>query len=176
MFYRYNINGQIVRVWRWGDDFHTKLEVHCPVKNKIYERTIRKDKRGEEFFTWNKARVYLKDYLWYSIKELKERIRAGEDVMPDDLCQTIAKEGVANVRFICQLHPLTAILPLTNIGVYDGSKTVEVMCKVVESRYKVMDAYKIGITPLENESVGSEDYYVSDMLSLIKAGTIKIVE
>ena len=44
MNYNYNIKGEIVRVWVWGNDFHK--EVTVMTEKGTYDRTIRQDDQG----------------------------------------------------------------------------------------------------------------------------------
>lgn len=66
---------------------------------KLYKRTIREDEHGK-FFTWNRNKIYLNDWIRTSMKELKQKIDNDEWVTSEDLCQAIMSDGVRNVRFI----------------------------------------------------------------------------
>lgn len=173
MNYNYKINGEVVRVWNWNTDYHTSVEVET--SQKSYKRTIRTDKNGEKFFTWNKEKVYLKDYISYSMKELKEKIEQGEHITGDILTQSILHDGIENVRLICPLHPFSVVVPELGFGICNGREYVDTLCKITEERYEVKKNYKIGVVPVDNKNVGSENYYTRDMISLIKSGRIKIV-
>lgn len=173
MTYKYNCRGKIIEVFRYSDDFNKTVTVYNSEKAKEYERTIREDERGE-FFTWDKQKIYLDDWIKTSMKELKEKIENGERVKSDDMCQAILSDGVNNVRFIVPLGVTCCA------GFFvDASKTKEVVCKVSEERFnrKVAQNYKIVLVPVEpDDSVAScEDYYATDLLSLIEEGVIKIV-
>ena len=74
MNYRYNCGNEVVRVWVWNDDFHTEVTVTDNKTNKSYDRSIREDENGK-FFTWNKHKIYLNDWIRISMKELKEKLR-----------------------------------------------------------------------------------------------------
>lgn len=176
MYYNFNINGEKTRVWMWNDDFHTSVGVDDCKRNRQFERTIRTDENGKKFFTWNKTKVYLKNYITMSMKELKEKIETGEWIIGDDLTQAILHDGIENVRFIVPLNPVSIAVPELGFALCDGMKYVDVLCKVVEKRHKVKDNYKIDIVPVdENAMVGSHDFYTCDFVSMIKSGHIKIV-
>lgn len=170
MNYRYNCGNEVVRVWVWDDDFHTEVTVTDNKTNKGYERTIREDGNGK-FFTWNKNKIYLNDWIRTSMKELKEKVDRKEWVTSDDLCQAILSDGVENARFIVPMG--------LSLGFFvDGSRFKDVECKIEERRYRaVKENYKIVVVPVEtDEEVASyEDFYTTDMISLIKSGNIKIV-
>lgn len=158
MNYRYNCGKEVIRVWVWNDDFHTEVTVTDNKTNKSYDRSIREDKNGK-FFTWNKNKVYLNDWIRTSMKELKEKVEKKEWVTSDDLCQAILSDGIENARFIIPLNKDT-------------------VCKI-EERYnrEVKNNYKLTLVPVEaDETVASsDDYYTMDMISLILSGYIKIV-
>ena len=175
MNYKYKCGNEEIKVWVWNDDFHTEVSVTDNKNNRIYNRTIREDENGK-FFTWNKNKVYLNDWVRTSMKELKEKIERKEWVTSDDLCQAIISDGVENVRFIVPLN----IVSVRGFGIslLDGNKTKETVCKI-EERYnrEVKQNYKLIVVPVKpDETVASyDDYYTMDMISLIQSGYIKIV-
>lgn len=175
MNYRYNCGNEVVRVWVWNDDFHTEVTVTDNKTNKDYERTIREDENGK-FFTWNKNKVYLNDWIRTSMKELKEKVERNEWVTSDDLCQAILSDGIDNARFIVPLNVVS--VRGFGISLLDGSKTKDTVCKIEERwNREVKQNYKLVVVPVEpDETVASsDDFYTMDMISLIKSGHIKIV-
>ena len=175
MNYKYNCGNEIVKVWVWNDDFHTEVSVTDNKTNKSYDRTIREDENGK-FFTWNKNKIYLNDWIRTSMKELKEKFERDEWVTSDDLCQAILSDGIDNVRFIVPLN----VVSVSGFGIslLDGRETKDTVCKI-EERYnrEVERNYKLIVVPVEADETiaSSRNYYTSDMVSLIKSGHIKIV-
>lgn len=172
MNYRYKCGNEVIRVWVWNDDFHTEVSVTDNKSNKSYDRTIREDENGK-FFTWNKNKVYLNDWIRTSMKELKEKIERKEWVTSDDLCQAILSDGIDNVRFIVPLNTVCGF------GFFlDGNKFKDTVCKIEERwNREVSHNYKLVVVPVgPDETVASSrDFYTSDMMSLIQSGHIRIV-
>jgi len=172
MHYRYKYENEVIRVWVWDDEFHTNVTVTDNKTCKSYDRTIREDENGK-FFTWNKNKIYLNDWLRISMKELKEKIEGNERVTSDDLCQAILSDGIDNARFIVPLNTVCGFGFLL-----DGNKFKDTLCKI-EERYnrEVKNNYKLTLVPVETDETvaSSRDYYTTDMISLIKEGRIKIV-
>ena len=170
MDYKYNCGNEVIRVWVWNDDFHTEVTVTDNKTNKSYDRSIREDENGK-FFTWNKNKVYLNNWIRTSMKELKEKFERKEWVTSDDLCQAILSDGIDNVRFVVPLNTVCGFF-------LDGNKFKDTVCKI-EERYnrEVKSNYKLTLVPVEaDETVASsDDYYTMDMVSLIQSGYIKIV-
>lgn len=167
MNYKYKNGSKILNVWRWDDDFHTKVVV-----DGNYDVEIQEDKAGK-FFVWDERKIYINDWIRTSMRELKEKIKNGDWVTSDDLCQAILTDGIDNVRFIVPLNVTCGFGFLL-----DGNKTEDTLCKVVESfNREVKNNYKIRVVPVEaNEKIASSrDYYTDSMISLIKEGYIKIV-
>lgn len=175
MKYRYKCGNKEISVWVWNDDFHTEVTVTSSKDSKTYDRTIREDENGK-FFTWDKNKIYLNDWIRTSMKELKEKVDKKEWLTSDDLCQAILSDGIENVRFIVPLNIVSA--RGFGISLLDGNKTKETICKI-EERYnrEVKQNYKLVVVPAEpDETVAnSGDFYTSDMMSLIHSGYIKIV-
>jgi len=174
MNYRFNCGNEMIKVWVWDDDFHTNVTVIDNKTNNSYDRTIREDEIGK-FFTWNKNKIYLSDWIRISMKELKEKIEKNEWVTSDDLCQAILSDGIDNVRFIV---PLNITSRSFGICLSDISKTKDTLCKIEERwNREVKQNYKLVVVPVEEDKtvVSSDDFYTMDMISLIRDGHIKIV-
>lgn len=172
MNYNYKCGNEVIKVWVWNDNFHNDVTVGDNKTKKSYRRTIRNDENGK-FFTWNKNKIYLNDWIKTSMKELKDKIDNNVWVTPDDLCQAILSDGVDNVRFIVPLHTVL----ISGFFVY-SDKTEDTLCKIQERwNREVKNNYKITLVPVEpDETVeSSRDFYTCDMLSLIKDGYIKII-
>ena len=120
MTYKYKCGNEIIRVFVWNDDFHNEVSVEDTKTRKSYDRTIREDENGK-FFTWNRNKIYLNDWLKISMKELKEKIENGEWITSDDLCQAIMTDGIENVRF---MTPEKARIPITPAAISARPNTV----------------------------------------------------
>mgnify|MGYP004462121365 CR=1 FL=1 len=172
MIYKYKCGNEIIRVFVWDDDFHNKVSVEDTKTRKSYDRTIREDENGK-FFTWNRNKIYLNDWIKTSMKELKDKIENGEWATSDDLCQAIMTDGIENVRFIVPMNTTCGFGLLLN-----GKEFKDTLCRVEERwNREVIRNYKIVLIPVEpDESIASSrDYYTVDFVSLIKEGYIKIV-
>ncbi len=172
MTYKYKCGNEVIRVFVWDNDFHNEVSVEDTKTRKSYDRTIREDKNGK-FFTWNRNKIYLNDWIKISMKELKDKIENGEWVTSDDLCQAIMTDGIENVRFIVPLNTTCGFGFLLN-----GNEFKDTLCRVEERwNREVKQNYKIVLIPVEpDESIASSrDYYTMDFLSLIKERYIKIV-
>ena len=171
MIYKYKCGNEIIKVFVWNDDFHTEVTIEDTKTQKSYDRTIREDKNGR-FFTWNRNKIYLNDWIKISMKELKEKIEKDEWITSDDLCQAIMTDGIENVRFIVPLNTTCGLFFL------NGNEFKDTLCKVEERwNREIKQNYKIVLIPEEpDDSVASSrDYYTTDFVSLIKEGHIKIV-
>lgn len=172
MTYKYKCGNEIIRVFVWNDDFHNEVSVEDTKTRKSYDRTIREDENGK-FFTWNRNKIYLNDWIKFSMKELKEKIENGEWITSDDLCQAIMTDGIENVRFIVPLNTTCGFGFFLN-----GNEFKNTLCRVEERwNREIKQNYKIVLVPIEpDESIASSrDYYTMDFVSLIKSGHIKIV-
>lgn len=173
MMYKYKCGKEIINVFVWNDDFHKEVTVH---DKKLYKRTIREDEHGK-FFTWNRNKIYLSNWIRTSMKELKQKIDNDEWVTSEDLCQAIMSDGVRNVRFIVPMDVEVARL-LDYLYIADSSKRKDTLCKIDERwNREVKQDYKIVLIPVypDDKVVREEVYYTSDLIDLIKNGSIKIV-
>ena len=119
MDYKYNCGNEVIRVWVWNDDFHTEVSVTDNKTKKTYERTIREDEGGK-FFTWNKNKIYLDNWIRITMKELKDKIDSKEWCTSDELCQAILTDGVDSVRFIVPMNIVS--MRVLGISFADGDK------------------------------------------------------
>lgn len=175
MDYKYNCGNEVIRVWVWNDDFHTEVSVTDNKTNKTYERTIREDEGGK-FFTWNKNKIYLDNWIRITMKELKDKIDSKEWCTSDELCQAILTDGVDNVRFIVPFNTIS--MRVLGLPLADGDNFKDVLCKINEEYlHDVKQNYKLTLIPVEptEDIISCREFYISDMFSLIKSGHIKIV-
>lgn len=171
MYYNYKCKDKTISVFVSSNELCDCVTVTS--NKKSYDRTIREDKFGK-FFTWDREKIYLDDWLRSSIKELKWKIENNIRVTSDDLCQAIMSDGIENVRFMVPLNTTCGF------GFFlDGNKFKETLCMIRESwNREVKQNYKITLVPVNpDDSVASRvDYYTMDFLSLIESGNIAIVE
>lgn len=175
MTYKYKCGNEVIRVFVWNDEFHNTVTVEDSNTHNTYERTIREDDNGK-FFTWNRNKIYLDNWVEITMRELKDKIENNEWVTTDDLCQAILTDGVENVRFVVPLHTIS--FRGFGISLCNGNEYKDTICKIEERwNRKVKQNYKIILVPVnDDEEVASyEDYYTLDFVSLIKSGHIKIV-
>lgn len=175
MNYKYNCGNEVIRVWVWDDDSRTEVSVMDNKTKKTYERTIREDEGGK-FFTWNKNKIYLDNWIRITMKELKDKIDSKEWCTSDELCQAILTDGVDNVRFIVPLNTIS--MRVFGLSLADGNKFKDTLCKIKEEYLReVKRNYKLTLVPVESSeyTVNRTDFYTDDMISLIRSGHIKIV-
>lgn len=172
MIYKYKCGDMIIRVFVWNNDFQNKVSVEDTKTKNIYNRTIREDSNGK-FFTWNRKKIYITNWIKISMKEVKKKIENEENVTSDDLCQAIMSDGIENARFIVPLNTTSCFGFFAN-----GNDFKNTLCKI-EERYnrKVKQNYKIVFVPLvpNKNIISSVEYYVDDLILLIQSGCIKIV-
>jgi len=87
------------------------------------------------------------------------------------LVKLIKKHGVENLQFKMKSRPIRNVLGLGYTTSSD--KEVEVMCQVSEDRYQVNENYKITLAPF-NSGFSKEHFYQSDLISLIRRGSVSI--
>ena len=114
-----------------------------------------------------------------TIKEIKEMLANGTTFSDKDLCDAIIHEGVENVSF---LVPLRAVKSRSDIisGVVeiDIDKRIDTECIIVETdRRRVEDCYKIVLEPIAftGQTLRNEEFYVSDLVSMLRRGEAKIL-
>ena len=169
MTYQYNCNGKVIDVWRWGDINMDNVSVF---DGKAYERSIHEDENGK-FFTWNKTKIYLDDWIRSSMKDLKDRVDNNEWITSEDLCKAILSDGVENVRFS---------IPVNNHDQLDLSDNPE-NCKDVlfmikeEFNREVVNNYKVKLYIVDQDESNKKyrDFYTDDLVHLIRDHCVKIV-
>lgn len=163
MTYKYKCGNDIINVFVWSNDFHTDVAIYDKEAARSYDRTIREDKNGK-FFTWNRNKIYLDDWIKISMLELKEKIERGEWITSEELCQAILTDGIDNVRFIIPLNTAYA-----QNAIYK-----------VEERFnrEVKQDYKLILVPVtaNDDTMYEIDYYTKDLTGLLRAGIVKIAD
>ena len=176
MNYKYDCGNEEITVWHTGSSDDIFVSVETMVNGyKSYKRSIHEDERGR-FFTWNKHKIYLDNYKKISIDSIKKKIDNNDYITDSELCQAIMSTGVDNVRFIIPMSEVDC--RVIGLSIIDPTKKNDVVCHIVEdfNRY-VKDNYKLRLCPdvVDENTPYYEDYYVTDLVSSLMSGYIKIV-
>ena len=154
MYYNFNINGEVKRV------FINDLAKVAMVEegNKQYDRTIRNDKNGD-FFTWNKCKIYLNDFEKVTVDMFNLMVDNKEWITSDTMRQMLLTEGVDNIKVYA---------PMYVIG--SGNNYDEfIECKIVTRWNRdPKDNYKLVLVPIDNDTYAEHDMYTMDMISFVR--------
>ena len=169
MNYNYLINNEIVKVWVWDDNFHENVTIITGEKS--YNRTIREDKYGR-FFTWNKCKVYLNDWVRISLDEFNKKVDNREFLTSDDLCQMLITEGTKNIGVYVPMDKIS--MTIMGMVFCNNEFDENVECRIEEEYlHTPKDNYKLKLVPVDKEKYGSHKMYVMDMMSFIKEKRIR---
>ncbi len=87
------------------------------------------------------------------------------------LKEIIEQHGIENLRFLVSMKPIRSFAFFNYTTSRD--KEENVLCKIVEERYKLKDNHKIELRA-ESNLFGKESFYISDLEQLIVNKTIRI--
>lgn len=178
MYYMYNINNKIYRVWvgRYsncvGVQLNSGKDVNCIIQ----------EDNDEKYFVFKNTKVFLKDFIRLSLEEFMNKVNAETNnkgyVFDYDLITMILSEGANNLIFSIPLNIVDIRSPF-GINLYDGNKTVNRDCFIDQDRYSVSDCYKLAFRRVDadydtNDTCISRSFYVEDFLSYIKNGFVTI--
>lgn len=148
--------------------------------NKEYIRSVRKDENGKNFFTWDKEKIYLNDFIAYSPEELVKRFCDKDDSLySGDICRTLQKYGMDSLRLYIKVKPLE-IFEFPGIGklAFEVTSSFENKDKYVWVEYRFQpeylrmpeDDYKLKLVPAKDNELSvypKKDYYTDDLAGLI---------
>lgn len=202
MDYSYKMkNGEILKVFfnNLVSDMDTKNGIYGTIsfwknnnkKYKEYIRSVRKDENGKRFFTWDKEKIYLDDFIAYSPKELVKRFYDKDNTLyGGDICRTLQKYGMDSLRLYINVKPLE-IIDFPGIGrfTFEVTSSFENKDKYVWIEYRFFpeylrmpeDNYMLKLIPAKDKDLSiypKKDYYVDDLAGLIFSctDTFKLVE
>ena len=147
-------------------------------KCKEYKRTVRIDKNGKRFFTWNKEKIMFDEFICDTPEELVKKFKNKEDrLYGEHLCRTLLKYGMNSVRIKIRKNPMDVYdICGCRFGFENKLKNEEdgvwVEYKFVpEYLHTPERCYKLQLEPVDEEHIGVYarwDTYVDDMVYLIK--------
>ena len=88
-----------------------------------------------------------------------------------NLKEKIEKAGIENCMFLTPMRPIRTYFGLISLTSSSDPEII-VPAKITEERYKLKDNYKITLKSVY-DGFGSNHFYISDLESLIKSGTIE---
>ncbi len=153
--------------------------INISSRNKYKEaiRTVRYDEDGKRFFTWNKKRIYIDDFLAYTPEELVEKMAdKNQTIFGDCICKTLLKYGLDCLSVEIKQNPLDyfdfGTFKLGFRSSRDDEKSMQWIPYhfVEEFNRHPKDCYKLRLDP-DVEGYPKEDYYVDDLISLLRVRT-----
>jgi len=108
------------------------------------------------------------------MSNLVDKLKSNDYIVSSDLMEYILEKGVENVRFIVPMKRKGTITPL-GIMISSNDPDYPTECKITENQYLVKDNYKISLTPAGYDGY-IENYYLSDLASLIQSKHIRLNE
>ena len=161
MYFKYKCGKKVISVWLSGNKFASSVIIYDDHTKRDYSRSLISENDGRIFFTWNRHKIYLNDYIRTSISEINEKIKKGEWITSNDLGVAILSEGVDKVRFT---------IPLS---FYDGeSSKKEVFHIKEEFNRMIMDDYKYLLISEDGEK--KLHLYTSDIVSFLRDGYVTV--
>ena len=170
MYYNYKCGNKVIEVWKTNNGFDDTVSV--VIDRREYVRSIRKDKNGE-FFTWDRNKIYIDDWIRFPMKDFLEKIKNNEWVSTSELCLAIMSHGIDNIKFMVPFE-----VSCNSIFFRNKKKEKHILCKIEERwNREVNQNYKIVLVPVHsyNKYIGNKDLYTEYLLGFIKEGRIKII-
>lgn len=173
MHFKYNINGTIIRTW-YGY-FKDSVDIEDNTDKTIAKLPVVSD-NNREYFIYNGQKVYKSDFVKVSFEDFMNAVK--ENMAFDNMFTTmIMSEGLDNIQFEVPMNTITG-LHIFDIGFANGDKFINKTCRIIEREHKVEDNYKIEVEVIDPDetTISHRSFYISDMISLIRSGHIKIMK
>lgn len=162
-------------------DEKKKIAGTFSIKNSDrYIRTVRVDTDGKLFFTWNKEKIMLDDFICHTPEEFVKAIEECDDnsrVYGDELCRTLLKYGMGSLHVMIKRGPLDYMevgdmkFGFERKNIREEEKEWIEYTFTPEYLHKPINNYKLKMVPFKAEDAeyyGYWDTYVDDMVSLFK--------
>jgi len=149
-------------------------------KHKEYSRTVRIDKNGKKFFTWNKEKIMFDDFVCDTPEEFIKRVAEKDGrLYGQALCHTLLKYGIDCLHVQIKKNPMDVyVVGDVALGFEcsnNDGKGEWVEYEFVEEFFHMpMDNYKLKLEPVNKDYIGVYsrwDTYVDDMVALFKQCT-----
>lgn len=142
------------------------------------EERIQKDQNGKLYFCYNGEKIFVENFEAYTPEGLIKNLN---EVYAEDLCHTLIKYGMDSLRVMMKVKKLDIVdmgafgrvAFSTSSNFDDPENYTWIEYKFVkEYLHNPEDCYKLRLRPANEEDQGvypSEDYYVRDLIGLLKA-------
>jgi len=94
-----------------------------------------------------------------------------------NLKELFEQKNFKKLRFLVKMKPIRTYFGLISLT-SSSDEDILMLCEIVEDRYKIKDNYKITLQSIEQFKGirGRENYYISDLQSIIESGNIQVLE
>lgn len=171
MYKNYLINGKEVSLYI-NDIANTASWWH-PKKKLYVDYKINKDKDGREFVIMKSSVIYLDENITLTLEECKE-LAGRHELRQHEFVNAVLKIGVDKLRLIVPCRKFEGYFAGFLKKYSDERYPVE--CYIDESNpmRQMKDNYKVIIQSVDAQYDCKEDWYLSDLVSCINQGYIKI--
>lgn len=171
MFKNYMINGKKEKLFI--NDIAKTASWWHPKKKLYVDYKINEDKDGREFIIMKSNVIYLDENIALTLDECKE-LAERHELCQDEFVNTILKIGVDKLRLIVPCRKFKGYFGGFIKDYSDERYPVE--CYIDESNpmRQMKDNYKVIVKPVDEQYGCQEDWYLSDLVSCINQGYVKI--
>lgn len=182
MYYIFNSKNGIVHAWIDVDHIqcgYGRADVMCVDGKAIDEVQCQMyaNDNGDAAFKFRGEEFVMGDAIIHTMSEIKQMFEKGENVFSEMLMQAIMADGLENVRFGIKLPAADAFIGPFAVC---SNKTAFVKSKIVPGFNRMPHGnYKLKFEAVEEHPdlvLCREEFYTSDMVSLIKRGHITIMD
>lgn len=166
--------------------FHSMEVCHEKSRNIETSHPVLCDNNGK-YFLYHNEKVYVDNYNYHNISVLIDEIKYGIEhndrwFVEDNIILTSLMKQSDKFGILIKARVYDAIIPMMGIAIIGDRKTEEKVLyipKITDTDNPNSWHYKISFQPKDEEIrrfCSSERYYFSDFCSLLKCGSIELIE
>ena len=168
---KYNINGNIIRIWLGY--FKDEIEIEKDNGDTGVKLLVKTDDTGD-YFIYKNNKIYVNGFIKTPFEDFMQAV-SNNMAFDDVFVNMCLSEGIDKIQLDVPMNTISGPT-IFGIGFADGDKFLNKRCRIVERQHKVIDNYKIEVEVLEDDSstIAHRSFYTSDIVSLIRDNHIKI--
>lgn len=171
MYFKYNVNGKIIRTW-YGY-FKDVVDIENQKGETIAQLPIKSDDKGE-YFVYDGQKVYKNEFVKVSLEDFITSVK-NHMAFDNEFITMLMSEGIDNIKLEVPMNTISGPV-IFGVCFADAAEFKNKLCRITERNYKIEDNHKIEVEVIENDgtTVSHRSFYTSDMVSFIRDGHIKV--
>ena len=144
MYFKYNINGKIIRTW-YGY-FKDVVDIENQKGETVAQLPIESDDKGE-YFIYDDQKVYKNEFVKVSLEDFMTSVK-NHMAFDNEFTTMLMSEGIDNIQLEVPMNTISGPV-VFGVCFADAAEFKNKLCRITERNYKIEENHKIEVEVID---------------------------